>query len=101
MRALALAAEARGKTSPNPLVGAVVVKDGRTIGEGYHHRAGDPHAERMELASCSEDPAGATMSVPPEPCCHRGRTPPCTEAILEAGIKRVVIASVDPTDKAA
>ena len=101
MRALDLAAEARGKTSPNPLVGAVVVKDGRTIGEGYHHRAGDPHAERMALASCSEDPSGGTMYVTLEPCCHHGRTPPCTEAIIEAGIKRVVIASDDPTDKAA
>ena len=101
MRALDLAAEARGKTSPNPLVGAVVVKDGRTIGEGYHRRAGEPHAERMALASCSEDPAGATMYVTLEPCCHHGRTPPCTEAIVEAGIKRVVIASDDPTDKAA
>ena len=68
MRALDLAAEARGKTSPNPLVGAVVVKDGRTIGEGYHHRAGDPHAERMALAACAEDPAGATMYVSLDPC---------------------------------
>jgi diaminohydroxyphosphoribosylaminopyrimidine deaminase/5-amino-6-(5-phosphoribosylamino)uracil reductase len=101
MRALELAAEARGQTSPNPLVGAVVVKDGRTIGEGYHHRAGDPHAERMALASCSEDPAGATMYVTLEPCCHEGRTPPCTDAIVQAGIKRVVIASDDPTKKAA
>ena len=101
MRALELAAEARGMTSPNPLVGAVVVKDGRTIGEGYHHRAGDPHAERVALASCSEDPAGATMYVTLEPCCHHGRTPPCTEAIVEAGIKRVVIASDDPTAHAA
>ena len=89
------------RPAPNPLVGAVVVKDGRTIGEGYHHRAGDPHAERMALAACSEDPAGATMYVTLEPCCHQGRTPPCTEAILEAGITRVVIASDDPTAKAA
>src|SRR5687768_4376228 len=101
MRALELAAEARGQTSPNPLVGAVVVKDGRSIGEGYHHRAGDPHAERMALASCTEDPAGATMYVTLEPCCHHGRTPPCTDAIVEAGIRRVVIASDDPTKKAA
>ena len=101
MRAIELAAEARGQTSPNPLVGAVVVKDGRTIGEGYHHRAGDPHAERMALAACSEDPAGATMYVSLEPCCHHGRTPPCTDAIVEAGIRRVVIASDDPTEKAA
>src|SRR5215207_2736159 len=101
MRALDLAAEARGKTSPNPLVGAVVVKDGRAIGEGYHHRAGDPHAERVALAACVEDPAGATMYVTLEPCCHHGRTPPCTEAIVEAGIRRVVIGSDDPTAKAA
>src|SRR4051812_32889044 len=101
MRALELAAEARGQTSPNPLVGAVIVKDGRTIGEGYHHRAGDPHAERMALAACSEDPAGATIYVTLEPCCHHGRTPPCTDAIVEAGIKRVVIASDDPTVHAA
>ena len=101
MRALQLAAEARGRTSPNPLVGAVVVKDGRTIGEGYHQRAGAPHAEREALAACSEDPAGATMYVTLEPCCHHGRTPPCTEAIVQAGIKRVVIASDDPTAKAA
>jgi diaminohydroxyphosphoribosylaminopyrimidine deaminase/5-amino-6-(5-phosphoribosylamino)uracil reductase len=101
IRALELAAEARGQTSPNPLVGAVVVKDGRSIGEGYHHRAGDPHAERMALAACSEDPAGATMYVTLEPCCHHGRTPPCTDAIVEAGIRRVVIASDDPTKKAA
>ncbi|MEA2442785.1 MAG: diaminohydroxyphosphoribosylaminopyrimidine deaminase [Thermoleophilales bacterium] len=100
-RALELAAEARGHTSPNPLVGAVIVKDGRTIGEGYHHRAGDPHAERMALAACSEDPAGATIYVTLEPCCHHGRTPPCTDAIVEAGIRRVVIASDDPTAHAA
>jgi diaminohydroxyphosphoribosylaminopyrimidine deaminase/5-amino-6-(5-phosphoribosylamino)uracil reductase len=101
MRALELASEARGQTSPNPLVGAVVVKDGRTIGEGYHHRAGEPHAERMALAACTEDPAGATIYITLEPCCHHGRTPPCTEAILDAGIKRVVFASDDPTEKAA
>jgi diaminohydroxyphosphoribosylaminopyrimidine deaminase/5-amino-6-(5-phosphoribosylamino)uracil reductase len=101
LRALELAAEARGQTSPNPLVGAVIVKDGRTIGEGYHHRAGDPHAERMALAACSEDPTGATMYVTLEPCCHHGRTPPCTDAIVEAGIKRVVTASDDPNAHAA
>src|SRR3954454_2740364 len=100
-RTLELAAQARGHTSPNPLVGAVVVKGGRTIGEGFHAAAGEPHAEREALASCSEDPAGATMYVSLEPCCHEGRTPPCTDAIIEAGIKRVVIASDDPTRKAA
>src|SRR3954451_7269751 len=101
MRALELAAEARGRTSPNPLVGAVIVRGDRTIGEGYHHAAGEPHAERMALASCSEDPTGATMYVSLEPCCHQGRTPPCTDAILEAGIRRVVVASDDPHPHAA
>jgi diaminohydroxyphosphoribosylaminopyrimidine deaminase/5-amino-6-(5-phosphoribosylamino)uracil reductase len=99
-RAIALAAEARGRTSPNPLVGAVIVKDGRIIGEGFHAAAGEPHAERMALAACEEDPAGATMYVSLEPCCHTGRTPPCTEAIVAAGIARVVVASDDPTEKA-
>ena len=87
-------------TSPNPLVGAVVVKSGRVIGEGFHSAAGRPHAEREALAACEEDPAGATMYVSLEPCAHEGRTPPCTEAIVEAGIKRVVVGSDDPTSKA-
>ena len=100
-RALELAAVARGQTSPNPLVGAVITRGDTVIGEGFHARAGEPHAERMALASCSEDPAGATMYVSLEPCCHTGRTPPCTEAILEAGIARVVVASDDPSPKAA
>src|SRR4051812_1030136 len=100
LRTVELAAEARGHVSPNPLVGAVVVKNGRTIGEGFHHAAGLPHAEREARAACSEAPAGATMYVSLEPCCHHGRTPPCTEAIVTAGIARVVIASDDPTGKA-
>jgi diaminohydroxyphosphoribosylaminopyrimidine deaminase / 5-amino-6-(5-phosphoribosylamino)uracil reductase len=99
-RALELAARARGRTSPNPLVGAVVVKGGKPIGEGFHEAPGHPHAERAALAACAEDPAGATMYVSLEPCCHQGRTPPCTDAIVEAGIARVVIASDDPTPKA-
>ncbi|MBX5469238.1 MAG: bifunctional diaminohydroxyphosphoribosylaminopyrimidine deaminase/5-amino-6-(5-phosphoribosylamino)uracil reductase RibD [Thermoleophilaceae bacterium] len=99
-RAIELAARARGKTSPNPLVGAVLVKDGRVIGEGFHAAAGAPHAERVALASATEDPSGATLYVSLEPCCHHGRTPPCTDAILEAGIARVVVASDDPTEKA-
>jgi diaminohydroxyphosphoribosylaminopyrimidine deaminase/5-amino-6-(5-phosphoribosylamino)uracil reductase len=99
-RAIELAVLARGCTTPNPLVGAVVVKDDRTIGEGFHARAGEPHAERMALDSCSEDPAGATLYVSLEPCCHEGRTPPCTDAIIAAGISRVVVASDDPTGKA-
>ena len=100
MRAIELAAQARGRTSPNPLVGAVLVKDGRVIGEGFHSAAGEPHAEREALAAASEDPAGATIYVSLEPCCHHGRTPPCTDAIVEARIARVVVASDDPTEKA-
>jgi diaminohydroxyphosphoribosylaminopyrimidine deaminase/5-amino-6-(5-phosphoribosylamino)uracil reductase len=99
-RAVELASEARGQTSPNPLVGAVIVKNGRTIGEGHHEAAGQPHAERVALAACSEDPSGATLYVSLEPCAHHGRTPPCTDAIVEAGIKRVVVASEDPSAKA-
>ena len=100
-RAIELAGEARGHTSPNPLVGAVIVKDGRAIGEGFHAAAGEPHAECVALAACDEDPAGATMYVSLEPCSHVGRTPPCTDAIVAAGIARVVVASDDPTAKAA
>ena len=100
MRAVELAGEARGMTSPNPMVGAVIVKDGRVIGEGLHAAAGEPHAERMALEACTESPTGATMYVSLEPCCHTGRTPPCTDAIVESGIRRVVIASDDPTTKA-
>ncbi len=100
-RAVELAARGRGRVSPNPLVGAVIVKDGRTIGEGWHTAYGEPHAEREALAACTEDPRGATLYVSLEPCCHHGKTPPCTDAILEAGISRVVVASDDPTTKAA
>jgi diaminohydroxyphosphoribosylaminopyrimidine deaminase / 5-amino-6-(5-phosphoribosylamino)uracil reductase len=101
LRAVELAHLVRGQTSPNPMVGAVIVKDGRVIGEGSTQPPGQAHAERMALAACEEDPSGATMYVSLEPCAHHGRTPPCTEAILEAGISRVVIASDDPTMKAA
>jgi diaminohydroxyphosphoribosylaminopyrimidine deaminase / 5-amino-6-(5-phosphoribosylamino)uracil reductase len=101
LRAIELAGRARGQTSPNPIVGAVIVKSGRVIGEGITQPPGEAHAERMALRDCTEDPAGATMYVSLEPCCHQGRTPPCTEAIVEAGIARVVIASDDPTPKAA
>lgn len=102
-RALELAERGRGRVSPNPLVGAVVVRDGKVIGEGFHAELGGLHAERVALEDCrerGEDPAGATMCVTLEPCAHQGRQPPCTEAILEAGIARVVIASEDPTEKA-
>lgn len=94
--ALDLAEQGRGWTSPNPMVGAVVVKDGQIIGQGWHKRCGQPHAERNALASCTQDPAGAVLYVTLEPCCHHGRQPPCTEAILEAGIRRVVVGSGDP-----
>src|SRR3954470_3115273 len=101
LRTVELAAERGGHVSPNPLVGAAGGKNGGRIGGGFHHPAALPHAEREALAACSEDPAGATMYVSLEPCCHHGRTPPCTDAILEARIARVVIASDDPSDKAA
>lgn len=94
--AIALAERGRGQTAPNPMVGCVLVKDGRTIGRGYHHRYGDLHAERDALAACTEDPAGATMYVTLEPCCHHGKQPPCTDAILAAGIARVVVGATDP-----
>jgi diaminohydroxyphosphoribosylaminopyrimidine deaminase/5-amino-6-(5-phosphoribosylamino)uracil reductase len=99
-----LAERGRGRVSPNPLVGAVVVRDGEKIGEGWHAELGGLHAERAALADCErrgEDPAGATMYVTLEPCAHQGRQPPCVEAVLEAGIARVVIASEDPSEKAA
>ncbi len=95
-RALALAEKGIGWTSPNPMVGAVIVKDGRVIGEGYHEKYGQPHAEPNALAACAEDPRGATMYVTLEPCCHYGKQPPCVDAILEAGIRRAVIGSADP-----
>ena len=94
--ALKLAAKGRGRTSPNPMVGAVLVKDGRVIGQGYHAYCGGLHAERAALAACQEDPTGATLYVTLEPCCHQGRQPPCTEAILAAGIRRVVVGCLDP-----
>jgi diaminohydroxyphosphoribosylaminopyrimidine deaminase / 5-amino-6-(5-phosphoribosylamino)uracil reductase len=100
LRAIELAERARGQTSPNPMVGAVVVKGDRVIGEGITQPPGQAHAERAALEECSEDPAGATMYVSLEPCGHQGRTPPCTQAILDASIARVVIASDDPTEKA-
>jgi diaminohydroxyphosphoribosylaminopyrimidine deaminase/5-amino-6-(5-phosphoribosylamino)uracil reductase len=103
-KALELAERGRGRVSPNPLVGAVVVREGEILGEGFHAELGGLHAERAALADCrerGEDPAGATMYVTLEPCAHQGRQPPCVEAILEAGIGRVVIASEDPSEKAA
>ena len=85
-RAIQLAKKGCGWVSPNPMVGAVIVKDGRVIGEGYHERYGQLHAERNALAGCTEDTRGATMYVTLEPCAHHGKQPPCVDAILEAGI---------------
>jgi len=95
-RVLRLAARGRGGTSPNPLVGAIVVKDGVVVGSGYHAKAGTPHAEIHALKEAGTRAKGATLYVNLEPCCHYGRTGPCTEAIIEAGIKRVVVAMTDP-----
>jgi len=94
--AIELAKKARGNTNPNPMVGAVIVKNGKMIGQGYHEYCGGLHAERNALAACQEDPANSDLYVTLEPCCHYGRTPPCTEAILEAKIARVFIGSRDP-----
>ncbi|MDE7423373.1 MAG: bifunctional diaminohydroxyphosphoribosylaminopyrimidine deaminase/5-amino-6-(5-phosphoribosylamino)uracil reductase RibD [Lachnospiraceae bacterium] len=95
-RAMELAKKGIGYTNPNPMVGAVIVKDGKIIGEGYHERCGELHAERNAIAQLTEDAEGATIYVTLEPCCHYGKTPPCTEAIIEKKISRVVIGSRDP-----
>lgn len=94
--ALEYAKRGCGFTAPNPMVGAVIVKDGRVIGHGWHEKYGQPHAERNALASCTEPPDGAVMYVTLEPCCHYGKQPPCVEAVIEAGIRRVVVGSADP-----
>src|SRR5919201_3266311 len=100
-RAIELAENGRGRVSPNPLVGAVIVKDGEVVAEGWHSAFGAPHAEREAIAAAQDaDLRGATLYVSLEPCCHTGKTPPCTDAIIEAGIARVVVASDDPTEKA-
>jgi diaminohydroxyphosphoribosylaminopyrimidine deaminase/5-amino-6-(5-phosphoribosylamino)uracil reductase len=95
-RALELAERGRGLVEPNPLVGAVVVRDGRAVGEGWHQRYGGPHAEVVALAAAGEAAHGATLYVTLEPCCHHGKTPPCTDAVLRAGVVRVVAALADP-----
>ena len=94
--ALELAQKGMGFTAPNPMVGAVIVKNGRIIGQGYHRKYGELHAEREALAVCTEEPEGASIYVTLEPCCHYGKQPPCVNAILEAGIRRVIIGSSDP-----
>ena len=101
-RALALAALAEGRTSPNPLVGALVLnREGRLVGEGFHARSGEPHAEVGALAQAGTAAADGTLIVTLEPCCHHGRTPPCSRAVLQAGVARVVVALEDPDPRVA
>jgi diaminohydroxyphosphoribosylaminopyrimidine deaminase/5-amino-6-(5-phosphoribosylamino)uracil reductase len=100
--ALELARRGFGNVEPNPIVGCVIVKDGRVIGKGWHRKFGGPHAEINALNDCRKngyDPAGSVMVVTLEPCCHKGKTGPCTEAIIKSGITKVVVAMLDPTDK--
>jgi diaminohydroxyphosphoribosylaminopyrimidine deaminase/5-amino-6-(5-phosphoribosylamino)uracil reductase len=102
-RAIELAERGVGRVSPNPVVGAVVVRDGEVLGEGWHEEYGGPHAEVNAIHACGEDAdlRGATLYVSLEPCCHHGRQPPCTDAIVAAGLSRVVVAGDDPSSKAA
>jgi diaminohydroxyphosphoribosylaminopyrimidine deaminase/5-amino-6-(5-phosphoribosylamino)uracil reductase len=95
-RAIQLAAKGLGRTSPNPVVGAVLVKNKRVVGEGFHQRAGGPHAEVLALAQAGEEARGATMYVSLEPCCHHGLTPPCVPDVVKAGVANVVVGLIDP-----
>jgi len=95
-RALELAARGQGSVEPNPMVGCVIVQDGRIVGEGWHERFGGPHAEVNAIGATGERTRGATMYVTLEPCCHQGKTPPCSPAVIQSGVKRVVIAQRDP-----
>jgi diaminohydroxyphosphoribosylaminopyrimidine deaminase / 5-amino-6-(5-phosphoribosylamino)uracil reductase len=100
-RVIELAGKGAGAVKPNPLVGAIIARDGEVLGEGWHERYGGAHAEVNAIEACGlEQLAGATLYVSLEPCCHEGKTPPCTDAILQAGIRRIVVASDDPTEKA-
>jgi diaminohydroxyphosphoribosylaminopyrimidine deaminase / 5-amino-6-(5-phosphoribosylamino)uracil reductase len=99
-RALELAERGRGTTHPNPVVGAVVVRDGEVVGEGWHERKGGPHGEVVALEAAGERARGATLYVTMEPCTHHGSTPPCTKAILDAGVARVVTGALDPNPEA-
>ena len=99
-RALELAERGRGTTHPNPVVGAVLVRDGETVGEGWHERKGGPHAEVVALEAAGERARGATLYVTMEPCAHHGSTPPCTQAVLAAGVTKVVAGSLDPNPEA-
>lgn len=98
-RALALAARGEGETNPNPMVGCVVVKAGRIVGEGFHARAGGPHAEIVALARAGARARGASLYVNLEPCSHQGRTGPCAEAVIAAGVRRVVVSMADPNPR--
>jgi diaminohydroxyphosphoribosylaminopyrimidine deaminase/5-amino-6-(5-phosphoribosylamino)uracil reductase len=100
-RALELARQGLYTTHPNPRVGCVVVRDGQVVGEGWHRRAGEPHAEIHALAAAGDRARGATAYITLEPCCHHGRTPPCSEALIAAGVKRVVVAMQDPNPQVA
>ncbi len=100
-QALELAKKGEGRTSPNPMVGCIAVKDGRTIAAGYHEAYGGYHAERNALLRCQEDLAGAELYVTLEPCCHHGKTPPCTDIIIEKGIRKVYVGCLDPNPKVA
>lgn len=95
-RAIELAKKGIGFVNPNPLVGAVIVKNGEIIGEGYHAKYGELHAERNAIKNCKSDMSGADMFVTLEPCCHYGKNPPCTDAVIESGVKRVFVGSSDP-----
>ena len=98
LRALRLASRGRGRTAPNPMVGAVLVRNGEVVGEGWHRQHGGPHAEIEALAAAGRRARGATLYVTLEPCAHHGKTPPCTEALIAAGVKRCVVALRDPHD---
>lgn len=99
--ALELAAQAQGRTSPNPMVGAVIVRDGQVVGQGYHRQAGTPHAEIHALREAGERARGAVVYVTLEPCVHHGRTPPCIDALIEAGVAEVHMAMLDPNPRVA
>ena len=99
--ALNIARTAEGHTSPNPMVGCVVVKDDRIISKACHEKYGEFHAERNALMRCEEDASGAELFVTLEPCCHQGKTPPCTDIIIENNVSKVYVGSMDPNPKVA
>ena len=94
-RAVSLAKKGERTTQPNPRVGCVIVNEGRIVGQGYHHSAGELHAERVALLEAGEEARGATAYVSLEPCCHQGRTPPCTDGLIDAGVTKVVAHTID------